>query len=225
MLLRSEVCQRVEDVGIVRGPLLHGPVLHGCRHHVGNRGIEWPGVLNGGHQRLEDQLGESLLHDRLGEDVLAKDLPRRLRRREALRWRRVCLHGVDGLQPGCASAHGVSLSASAAQSPGSSRHNDPWAQACRHRRKVTCQPHFGVVNARFLLAQANDSAERNMSRCRPQVNRPPRRSGASGGEDRYPQSVQPGCHSDVSFVDVLALPAPTQRVETDRISPPTHCRR
>ena len=74
VLLGGEVGQGVEDVGVVGGPLLHGPVLHDHGHHVGHRRVERLGVLDGGHQRLEDRLGEAFLHHRLGEDVGTEDL-------------------------------------------------------------------------------------------------------------------------------------------------------
>ena len=105
VLLRGEMGQGVEDVGVVGRPLLHRPVLHGRRHHVGHRRIERLGVLDGGHQGLEHRLGEPGLHDRLGEHVLTEDLSRLLCDREEGGGQFVVLDRFDRLQAGLASTH------------------------------------------------------------------------------------------------------------------------
>ncbi len=105
VLLGREPGQGIEDVGVVGRALLEGPVLHGRGDDVGHDRIEGLGVVDGAEQRLVDQLRESLLHHRLGEDVLPEDLPRGVGAGEDPRWGLVALDRRDRLQTRCAPTH------------------------------------------------------------------------------------------------------------------------
>ena len=65
----------VEPVGPVGGPLREGPFLHGRRHHVRHGRVELLSSFDGGHERLENMLGKSLLHCPPVENVHSENFP------------------------------------------------------------------------------------------------------------------------------------------------------
>ena len=117
VLLGGDPGERVEDVGVVRGPLLDGPVLHGQRHRVGDVRVERLALLDRGLQRLVDALRQAVLHDRVTEHVGAEDLAGgRLAEVPRLTVRLVVVDGGDGA--GAGGGHDEILLASGVKTTG-----------------------------------------------------------------------------------------------------------
>ena len=74
VLLGGQPGERIEDVGVVGGPLLDRPILHRQRHGIGDRRIERLALLDRRLKRLVDALREPVLHHRIAEDVGSEDL-------------------------------------------------------------------------------------------------------------------------------------------------------
>ena len=69
VLLGRDAGQRLEDVGEVGRPVLHGPVLHGRGDGVADARVQRQPLADRLLQRLEDGLGQAGLGDLLAEDV------------------------------------------------------------------------------------------------------------------------------------------------------------
>ena len=63
----------LEPVGVVRGPLADGPVLHGTGHGIRDVRVKAFTAGDGGLQRAEHGLGQTLLQDVEGENVTTED--------------------------------------------------------------------------------------------------------------------------------------------------------
>ena len=77
VLLGRQAGHRLEPVGVVGGPALHGPLLHRGGGAVGDVRVERDAPLDRGAEGLVDRLGEARAHDLVGEDVDPEQLPDR----------------------------------------------------------------------------------------------------------------------------------------------------
>src|SRR5207247_3922186 len=79
--LGREARLRLEPVAEVGGSLLERPLLHRVRHLVRDRGVQLGAAADGLVQRLEDGLGQLLLHgrdvERVGAEYVAHARPAR----------------------------------------------------------------------------------------------------------------------------------------------------
>ena len=76
VLLCGEPREGIENVCVVRGTLFNGPVLHRHRHGVCNAGIDLLALLDRCLQCPVDALGQTVFHDRVAENIGAKNLAR-----------------------------------------------------------------------------------------------------------------------------------------------------
>ena len=74
VLLRGQVGERIEDVGVVEGAAAGRPVLHRVRHGVGDGRVDRTTFTDGFLERLEHLARQGLLHPSQGEDVISPDL-------------------------------------------------------------------------------------------------------------------------------------------------------
>lgn len=105
VLLGRQPGQWIEDVGVVGCAFLQRPVLHRRRDRIGDHGIKRFALLDRRHHRLVDELGQSLLHDHLVEDVGTEHLAGCLVGGETDHRRCVGLDVLDRLQANCISTH------------------------------------------------------------------------------------------------------------------------
>ena len=71
MLLGRDAGERLEPVRVVRGALLERPLLHGVGDLVGDVEVEGLALLDDLRELLVRRLGETFLHDLVGEQQAA----------------------------------------------------------------------------------------------------------------------------------------------------------
>ena len=73
VLFAGDAGQRLEPVGVVGSPQLHGPALHDAGHDVGHLDVEGGALVQGVLEALIGGAGQALLHHMLVEDLAAVD--------------------------------------------------------------------------------------------------------------------------------------------------------